>query len=302
MSTDSSPQNIVPANAFENVSISGVALSTIHLTRGKPRRNKPDVHEMFPGAPPKRLPSKLPPPGTMKLSLRLGKKIGYGAAGRIFEATIDYDHSSPELRDMAIPPLVVKVSRRYKADNLAREAYYYEEMERLQGSIVPRYYGLYEAEISPECDFTPWSKDKLRCDHGCHHPRDDPSNTQRNPKCCPSPSALNVLIMERMGGQLSLVKDRTKALRSELEALYAHLASIGVDHGDVRYQNILYAPAGPDCLPSLPSPWTKKTYAWRIVDFHVATKTNMSSRRLAFQYNQSIDILLWNLPRDSTSH
>ncbi|KAK7692416.1 hypothetical protein QCA50_004041 [Cerrena zonata] len=93
---------------------SGVALANIHLTRGKPRQNKPDDHEMYPGASLKRLPSNLPSPGAMKLSLCLGKKIGYGAGGRVYEAMVEYDHSSPGLRHMAMPPLVVTALRQFE--------------------------------------------------------------------------------------------------------------------------------------------------------------------------------------------
>ena len=69
-----------PGNAFEHISLSGVASSDIHLTRAKPRRNKPSIIEEYNHCVPARPPSQLPPAGSMKLSLRLGKKLGHGAA------------------------------------------------------------------------------------------------------------------------------------------------------------------------------------------------------------------------------
>ncbi|KAK7677495.1 hypothetical protein QCA50_019501 [Cerrena zonata] len=304
--------NIVPANAFVNVTLSGVAPCDIHLTRGKPRRNRPKIDEQCKGRPPKRLPSKLPPPGTMELTLRLGQKIGSGAAGQVYEAVIQYDQSSPELRDMTMPPLVVKVSRPSKANSVAREAYYYEEMECLQGCVIPRYYGLYETAIPAACDFEPWSKNKAYCNQDTCRPHEilaTPSEgTQvlsqpdRRSKMPCSSSRLNILILERVEGNLSLARDRSDDLRLELEEIYEHLATIGVDHGDVRYRNILQAPAGPNSLPPALSPWTQDTYAYRIVDFDVATKTNIGFSQLAHQFHQSLNVLLYNLPHDYKKH
>lgn len=327
--TDQVSHVFQPANAFVNVTLSGVAPCDIHLTRGKPRRNRPKIDEQCKGRPPKRLPSKLPPPGTMELTLRLGQKIGSGAAGQVYEAVIQYDQSSPELRDMTMPPLVVKVSRPSKANSVAREAYYYEEMECLQGCVIPRYYGLYETAIPAACDFEPWSKNKAYCNQDTCRPHEilaTPSEgTQvlsqpdRRSKMPCSSSRLNILILERVGGNLSLARDRSDDLRSvffsflviyslliisrlELEEIYEHLATIGVDHGDVRYRNILQAPAGPNSLPPALSPWTQDTYAYRIVDFDVATKTNIGFSQLAHQFHQSLNVLLYNLPHDYKKH
>ena len=56
----------------------------------------------------------------MKLSLRLGKKLGHGAAGRVYEVIVQHDDSSPELRGMSMPNLVVKLARRDKANAVER--------------------------------------------------------------------------------------------------------------------------------------------------------------------------------------
>lgn len=158
----------------------------------------------------------------MKLSLCLGSKIGNGAAGQVYGATVQYDQSSPELHDMALPPLIVKISRRSKANRLAREAYYYEEMECYQGCIIPRYYGLFETSVPPDYDVEPWSEDSSRRRRAClrqHHGLNSPSpNSQEHPNrksqkscCCPSP--LSILILERVGGRLSNTRNRSKVLQ-----------------------------------------------------------------------------------------
>lgn len=127
--------------------------------------------------PPKRLPSKLPPPGNLSLHLTLGNKIGRGRVGRVYEATVDLTKSSPELSKMVLPPLVVKISRRHDAKRLAREAYYYEEMECLQGCAIARYYGLYRTVIHPTTNFLPWTHDKINRKPGCHGDYSDESGS-----------------------------------------------------------------------------------------------------------------------------
>ncbi|KAK7691409.1 hypothetical protein QCA50_004808 [Cerrena zonata] len=106
-----------------------------------------------------------------------------------------------------------------------------------------------------------------------------------------------ILILERVGECLSYERKRTRELCNNLDA-FGHLVAFGIDHDDVRYQNILRAPSGPGSLPSLLSPWTHDTYEWRIIDFHSATKTNLGSTLLTGKYHELMDILFWNLPRD----
>ena len=102
--------------------------------------------------PPERPPSNLPPPANMSLALSLGPKIGHGRSGVVFEASIDFQSSSREVASFAIPPLVVKISRAGHCNDLRHEAFYYEEMESIQGVIVPRYYCLFETwYTSPGC-------------------------------------------------------------------------------------------------------------------------------------------------------
>ncbi|KAK7692415.1 hypothetical protein QCA50_004040 [Cerrena zonata] len=308
MSSQPNFRNYVPANAFENVTISGIASCDIHLTRGKPQRNKPIIDDQCKKRPPKRMPSDLPPAGTMKLSLSIGNMIGDGAAGGVYEATIQYDHSSPELRDMAMPPLVVKISRRRKPTRLAREAFYYEEMEYLQGCVIPRYYGLFDAMIPSGCDFKPWSEDAQNHQHCCHQLSSDSNDSlsdfppkRKAKKAHAPPSPLSILILERVGERLSMAQTRSQALRDELEEMYKHLAILGLDHCDIRYQNILRAPNTADSLPSLPSLFSERTYAWRIIDFDLCRKSNVGFGRLSFQFHQLLGRLLFNLPHSYLS-
>ena len=84
---------------------------------------------------------------------------------------------------------------------------------------------------------------------------------------------------------------------SELKTMYADLARLGVDQDDLRYYNILRAPArGSSPLPSLSSPFTQRTYRWRIVDFDRACKSNKDGLVFACKNDGFLDRLLLNLP------
>lgn len=56
--------------------------------------------------------------------------------------------------------------------------------------------------------------------------------------------------------------------------MYKHLAKLGIDHKDFRHPNIVMAPHTPDSWPGLVSPWSKKPYRYRIIDFARSRKTN----------------------------
>ena len=79
--------------------------------------------------------------------------------------------------------------------------------------------------------------------------------------------------------------------------MYAELANLGIDQDDLRYYNILRAPApGSSPLPSLPSPFTQTTYKWRIVDFDRALKTNRQAKGINHKNDGYLERLLMNLP------
>lgn len=102
-------------------------------------------------APPPRPSVPLPPPGDLFLDIRIGAQLGRGSSGSVFEASLIPGGSSTQLTSSppVLPPLVVKISFRGKANKLAREAYYYDMCRPLQGASIPRYYGHFRAELPP---------------------------------------------------------------------------------------------------------------------------------------------------------
>jgi hypothetical protein len=58
----------------------------------------------------------------------------------------------------ALPPLVIKVAARRRSEDLAREAWFYEEMEGLQGVAIARCYGFFTMEIDPNSEVLDWAE------------------------------------------------------------------------------------------------------------------------------------------------
>ena len=152
----------------------------------------------------------------MKLSLVIGKEIGRGRVGRVYEANVDMFTSSPALKGAKLPPLVVKVSRKDKASALLPEAQNYVDMQIMQGVVIPRCYGVFTAAIPTGCHFSPWQEDGI----------DDNNSTpediiQRNLLKDALPrDTISILVLERVGGYIPVKK------YSEADQCVVHLCHI----------------------------------------------------------------------------
>ena len=86
-------------------------------------------------------------------------------------------------------------------------------MEVPQGPITLRYYGRDTTEISPDCDFKPWSRDPIRQEPRSQK-KDDKSDAIQERKVISSWTLnINILILEPVGECLSYERKRTKQLR-----------------------------------------------------------------------------------------
>lgn len=112
-----------------------------------------------PNGPIPRPPSKLPPPAHATLSFKLGKRIGFGLTGIVYEA-IDVRVAPSSEHNITLtgylPPLVVKLGRSNRCMSMAREAWFYREMECLQGIAIARCYGTFDLEVPRDMLVEPW--------------------------------------------------------------------------------------------------------------------------------------------------
>jgi len=160
-------------------------------------RRIPDVVKGFrtlkrsvlPDGPPPRLPSTLPPPGNLELSLSVDDLIGEGRCGTVFSTylslLLDPSNEPVEVLEPYLPSLVIKVADQAHIEDLATEASMYEEMENLQGVAIPRYYGWFEAELEPA-----WTVDSRSGEN------EAPTSTHSG--------RLSLLLLERMGPLLPI--------------------------------------------------------------------------------------------------
>ncbi|KZV88095.1 hypothetical protein EXIGLDRAFT_839520 [Exidia glandulosa HHB12029] len=227
--------------------------------------------------------STLPPPGNVHLNLKLGKFIGDGRSGIVFEA----EQLSNAVVEHAFPPLVVKVVRRERCQSGAREAWFYDHLECLQGVVLPRCYGWFELQLTPEWEVPAWSTfptSKRGTDA-----KEGPAEFMnyhifelREKNIGPSPlmtelaaarDRLFILVMERMGDCFQ----RHPTYESELSAAYTELALMSVDLSlDIKGNNVCKAPVSPPGLPNLPSPLTGRTHNIRLLDLELALWTDWS--------------------------
>ncbi|KAJ3894209.1 hypothetical protein GG344DRAFT_63194 [Lentinula edodes] len=234
---------------------------------------------------PIRPPSALPPPGDLTLETNLSTFLGSGRTGIVYSLVSDSTYFLPEL--------VFKFARLHRCADLYREAWFYEEMECLQGVAIPRCYGLFEAEIPPGCRLllpenqtlvnNPDSRDAQVDEFP--HPLIKELRSTRNKLC--------ILVEERLGGHLSIGSPVSPELREDLNTLFEEIGHLGVlSENDIRYANILQAPACPPGLPSLVSPFTFRTHGWRMIDFEMAAKTQQTARALAIGHQEYLEYIL----------
>jgi hypothetical protein len=97
--------------------------------------------------------SKLRPPGNLCLpaSLEL-ERLGYGRVGSVYPIRMD------DTNQYALPSLVINVTARRRPDDLARETWFYEEMEHLQGVAIARCHAFFTVEIDPTSEVLDWAE------------------------------------------------------------------------------------------------------------------------------------------------
>lgn len=109
------------------------------------------------------------PSAQVDLQLDLGQFIAAGRTGLVYEVQSSTTVTASNGRQVHVPPLVCKFAARDRNKCISREAWFYDEMQTIQGLAIPHCFGLFEA-ILPENtdkDFIPWdtaSKDHYNLD------------------------------------------------------------------------------------------------------------------------------------------
>ncbi|VDB94117.1 unnamed protein product [Peniophora sp. CBMAI 1063] len=240
------------------------------------------------------LPQPPPPPppsdNPIHLSLSLGAKLGSGPYGVVYEVTpLQRDEGTHKM-----PKLVVKIARWSCAALLAREAWFYNELHSLQGSVVPKCYGLYDCvlqpgfEVSVLGDRQDVSPDWWRYDIHARRsigdrvmgslPLHDELRRLRDSTDC-----LSILLLERVGCPINIGLDgiTAEAVCDDLARLFEDVTNLGVNLLPLESENIAHKH---DDTPVRISPYREHEHRFRIFDLGCAVKTNMAQRWLHGAY------------------
>lgn len=105
------------------------------------------------------------------------------------------------------PQLVLKMGRQQRCANLARSAWFYEDMECLQGVAVLRCYGLFSAKIPAvqQSLLRPWNHESASAaDFRPFLNWQDPLLDSRLRALLSEHETLYILVLEKLGGKLPI--------------------------------------------------------------------------------------------------
>ncbi|KII84865.1 hypothetical protein PLICRDRAFT_179195 [Plicaturopsis crispa FD-325 SS-3] len=171
---------------------------------------------------------------------------------------------------------------------MAREAWFYEEMECLQGVAIARCYGFFQTELSDSVHIGLWDNDE--------GDEDNEGVTEAAKVGADNPRVLSILLLERLGDRMPFGEPTPAGAREDMTDIYSDMSELGIYHSDIRWQNYLHAPASPPGLPGLPSPYKHRTYAWRVIDFDNSEKNNFQPLQNNLDYSCFIRRVFDNIP------
>ncbi|EPQ50832.1 hypothetical protein GLOTRDRAFT_133575 [Gloeophyllum trabeum ATCC 11539] len=169
---------------------------------------------------PERPPSALSPPADGVLDMSIADQLGAGRIGCVYAVSVSYCSVPAK-----VPPLVVKVTSRDRCDELAKEAWVYEELDEcLQGVSIPRCYGRFLAELPPRVDVLSWKR----------------RGTTKLP--------ISIVLLERLGDKLPLGEPIPQKIKDDLWGAVRDIAQMGVRNPALCYNDVLLAPPSPPGL------------------------------------------------------
>ncbi|TFK81906.1 hypothetical protein K466DRAFT_655953 [Polyporus arcularius HHB13444] len=225
----------------------------------------------------------------VKLHLHLGDMISFNERHAVYNVRVT--RADPPA--FYIPPLVIKVAQTDEAGRLLpKEAAMYEHIRKLQGVVAPRFYGYFHAKnrssewtrISPRGSTS--DTDELDADEGSPF-LDDEEEPEPAPEGPPACTRMDILLLEKVGEHLPHGEQMSTQDIFDLRDMYHDLSRMHVDHFDYHAANVTYAPLSPPGLPGKRSPYHKRVYGLRLIDFEGAqltTRTPMHQRKLVQEH------------------
>ncbi|KAF8482319.1 hypothetical protein JB92DRAFT_3035530 [Gautieria morchelliformis] len=236
----------VPSNAFSSLIISGLIKIngvqvplTLSKAISKPAKSvltTVEANATVGGLPPIRPPSKLPPSEP--------ERLGYGRVGSVYPLRIEDTNQY--------------VAARRRSDDLARKAWFYEELEDIQGVAIARCYGFFTPEIEQNKSDADYDEEEVDVwDEASPSEDDDDSDEPWDPYAC----------------WQKVFKREDEREKPDVHEIYSDMGRFGVEHMDIRSSNIMAAPATDQ---SVVCPYHGHRHQWRVVDFDCSRKSNYS--------------------------
>ncbi|EJD50958.1 hypothetical protein AURDEDRAFT_160101 [Auricularia subglabra TFB-10046 SS5] len=216
--------------------------------------------------------------GPASIAFDVGEVLGSGASGVVCAVENVRVLSGPA--NTSFPPLAVKIAKSYRAMEVVRESWAYDELECLQGVAVPRYYGLFTLTLPDSQRPKTWIQQYER--DVKHAPSIPPelsgkpySSRLRNSihpelrRYADVDNVLVLLLIERM----EELDYNSLPYHEDVVQVFNELAYVGVDvAADMGIRHVMRPLAVPPGFPSLPSPFTHRMHSMRVVDLNLAIK------------------------------
>ncbi|VDC02395.1 unnamed protein product [Peniophora sp. CBMAI 1063] len=203
---------------------------------------------------------KLPPKtGRCELHLELGELLGSGATGVV--------HAVTSLEGVDVP-LCVKIAFPSERAALSSEAWFYDDLQDIQGVVIPKCFGYFEKTLSLST--------RLRIsDHRSRFPTWD-NGADRGT----IPGRIGVLLLEKLSGEhLELHTQFRDDNSHAIYCLFLELSHRFVHHNDIRYDNILRVVPSGVPVPHRPTSQEQISSPWRLVDLASCQKHTFDRMR-----------------------
>ncbi|EJD50952.1 hypothetical protein AURDEDRAFT_160096 [Auricularia subglabra TFB-10046 SS5] len=213
--------------------------------------------------------------GPVSIAFDVGDVLGSGASGVVCAVENVRVLSGPA--NTSFPPLAVKIAKSYRAMEVVRESWAYDELECLHGVAVLRYYGLFTLTLPDSQRPKTWTRPYERnVEHAPSIPPElfgkDFTLDSIHPELRRYTDVDNVLVLLLVERMEELDFD-SLPYHEDVVDVFNELAYVGMDvTADMGIRHVMRPLAVPPGFPGLPSPFTQRIHNLRVVDLNLAIK------------------------------